>query len=178
MPLGSESTLGLAGPNGTPLIGELPAPADPAGGVSCAKACAGKIRLPSAKARTSAELRDIRVSPGAVPSTMIQGARSRKEGSPVFSPSSRPQKRGGPQDHAMSASPPKADIRVHYLEACFVPSRRHPISDASSHSAAGLISCNLSLAASRRSISLRFLTLAVAAPAHHHWCQFFIAARW
>ena len=36
MPLGSESTLGLAGPNGTPLIGELPAPADPAGGVSCA----------------------------------------------------------------------------------------------------------------------------------------------
>jgi hypothetical protein len=57
--------------NGTPLIAELPAPADPAGGVSCAKACAGKIRLPSAKARTSAELRDIRVSPGAVPSTMI-----------------------------------------------------------------------------------------------------------
>src|SRR5258708_34031053 len=78
MPLGSESTLGLAGPNGTPLIAELPAPADPAGGVSCAKACAGKIRLPSAKARTSAELRDIQVSPGAVPSTMIQGARSRK----------------------------------------------------------------------------------------------------
>ena len=71
MPLGSESTLGLAGPNGTPLIAELPAPADPAGGVSCAKARAGKIRLPSAKARTSAELRDIRVSPGAVPSTMI-----------------------------------------------------------------------------------------------------------
>jgi hypothetical protein len=64
MPLGSESTLGLAGPNGTPLIGELPAPADPAGGVSCAKACAGTIRLPSAKARTSAELRDIQVSPG------------------------------------------------------------------------------------------------------------------
>jgi hypothetical protein len=59
MPLGSESTLGLAGPNGTPLIAELPAPADPAGGVSCAKACAGTIRLPSAKARTSAELRDI-----------------------------------------------------------------------------------------------------------------------
>ena len=77
MPLGSESTLGLAGPNGTPLIAELPAPADPAGGVSCAKVRAGKIRLPSAKARTSAELRDIRVSPGTVPSTMIQGARSR-----------------------------------------------------------------------------------------------------
>ena len=63
MPLGSESTLGLAGPNGTPLIAELPAPADPAGGVNCAKACAGKIRLPSVKARTSAELRDIQVSP-------------------------------------------------------------------------------------------------------------------
>jgi hypothetical protein len=31
MPLGSASTLGLAGPNGTPLIAELPAPADPAG---------------------------------------------------------------------------------------------------------------------------------------------------
>jgi len=61
----------LAGPNGTPLIGELPAPADPAGGVNCAKACAGKIRLPSAKAKTSAELLDIRVSPEAVPSTMI-----------------------------------------------------------------------------------------------------------
>jgi len=62
MPLGSESTLGLAGPNGTPLIAELPAPADPAGGVSCAKACAGTIRLASAKARTRAKLRDIRVS--------------------------------------------------------------------------------------------------------------------
>jgi hypothetical protein len=85
MPLGSESTLGLAGPNGTPLIAELPAPADPAGGVSCAKAGAGKIRLPSAKTRASAELRDIRVSPWAVPSTMIQDPRPRKEGSPIFS---------------------------------------------------------------------------------------------
>ena len=66
MPLGSESTLGLAGPNGTPLIGELPAPADPAGGVSCAKACPGTFRLPSAKARTSAEWRNIRFPPGAV----------------------------------------------------------------------------------------------------------------
>jgi hypothetical protein len=27
-------------------------------------------------------------------------------------------------------------------------------------------------------VPLRFLTLAVAAPAHHHWCQFFIAAGW
>jgi hypothetical protein len=81
MPLGSESTLGLAGPNGMPLIAELPAPADPAGGVNCARDCAGKIRLPSAKARTRAELRDIRVFPRAVPSTKILGARSRKEGS-------------------------------------------------------------------------------------------------
>ena len=36
VPLGSLSTLGLAGPNGTPLIGVLPAPAVPAGGTSCA----------------------------------------------------------------------------------------------------------------------------------------------
>jgi hypothetical protein len=33
-PLGSESALGLAGPNGTPLMAVLPAPAVPAGGVS------------------------------------------------------------------------------------------------------------------------------------------------
>jgi hypothetical protein len=59
MPLGSERTLGLAGPNGTPLIGELPAPADPAGGVSCAKACPGRYKLPST-ARTSTVMRDIR----------------------------------------------------------------------------------------------------------------------
>ena len=61
MPLGSERTLGLAGPNGTPLIGELPAPADPAGGVSCAKACPGRYKLPST-ARTSTVMRDIRPS--------------------------------------------------------------------------------------------------------------------
>ncbi len=42
MPLGSESALGFAGPYGTPLIGAMPAPADPAGGVSCAKACTMK----------------------------------------------------------------------------------------------------------------------------------------
>ena len=36
MPEGSESTLGFAGPNGTPEIAELPTPADPAGGVNCA----------------------------------------------------------------------------------------------------------------------------------------------
>src|ERR1700726_707540 len=59
MPLGSESTLGLAGPNGTPLIAELPAPADPAGGVSCAYALAGTAKLPSKRMRTSGELRDI-----------------------------------------------------------------------------------------------------------------------
>src|SRR5712672_3516225 len=58
MPLGSERTLGLAGPYGTPLIGELPAPADPAGGVSCAKACPGRYKLPST-ARASAVMRDI-----------------------------------------------------------------------------------------------------------------------
>jgi hypothetical protein len=61
MPLGSERALGLAGPYGTPLIGALPAPADPAGGVSCAKACPGRYRLPST-ARTSAVIRDIRLS--------------------------------------------------------------------------------------------------------------------
>jgi hypothetical protein len=61
MPLGSERTLGLAGPNGTPLIAELPAPADPAGGVSCAKACPCRYKLPST-ARASAVMRDIRPS--------------------------------------------------------------------------------------------------------------------
>ena len=61
MPLGSERTLGLAGPYGTPLIAELPAPADPAGGVSCAKTCPGRYKLPST-ARTSAVIRDIRPS--------------------------------------------------------------------------------------------------------------------
>jgi hypothetical protein len=59
MPLGSLSALGLAGPNGTPLIGVLPAPADPAGGVSCANALAGAIKLPSNSTRTSIKLRDI-----------------------------------------------------------------------------------------------------------------------
>jgi hypothetical protein len=60
MPLGSESDLGLAGPYGTPLIAEGPAPADPAGGVSCAKARPWTLRLPST-ARTSAEVRNIGV---------------------------------------------------------------------------------------------------------------------
>jgi hypothetical protein len=59
MPLGSLSTLGLAGPNGTPLIGELPAPADPAGGVSCAYALPGATKLPSSRTITSTELRNI-----------------------------------------------------------------------------------------------------------------------
>ena len=58
MPLGSESALGLAGPNGTPEIGLFPAPAEPAGGVSCADAVVGAVR-PSATRRTSAGLRDI-----------------------------------------------------------------------------------------------------------------------
>src|SRR5215475_12008078 len=61
MPLGSESALGLAGPKGTPLIAELPAPADPAGGVNCAKASAGRYKLPSTT-RTSTVMRDIRSS--------------------------------------------------------------------------------------------------------------------
>jgi len=62
MPLGSESDLGLAGPYGTPLTAEGPAPADPAGGVSCAKARPWTLRLPST-ARTSAEVRNIGVPP-------------------------------------------------------------------------------------------------------------------
>jgi hypothetical protein len=49
----------LAGPNGTPLIGELPAPADPAGGVSCAYARPGAIIAPSSRTRMNTELRDI-----------------------------------------------------------------------------------------------------------------------
>jgi hypothetical protein len=63
MPLGSERPLGLAGPYGTPLIGELPAPADPAGGVSCAEACLGRHK-PLSTARTSAVMRNMRNSPG------------------------------------------------------------------------------------------------------------------
>jgi len=62
MPLGSESALGLAGPNGTPDIDELPAPAEPAGGVNCANALAGATRASAVK-RTSAGLQDIEVSP-------------------------------------------------------------------------------------------------------------------
>ena len=73
MPLGSESALGLAVPNGTPDIGELPAPAEPAGGVNCANAVAGTIRASAVK-RTSAGLRDIEVSPGGT--TIMWCARS------------------------------------------------------------------------------------------------------
>jgi hypothetical protein len=46
----------LAGPNGTPLIGALPAPADPAGGVSCAYALFDATKPPSSRTRTSTEL--------------------------------------------------------------------------------------------------------------------------
>ena len=60
MPLGSPTTLGLAGPYGMPLIAELPAPADPAGGGNCAHALAGNMRLPSSRMRTSAEWLDIK----------------------------------------------------------------------------------------------------------------------
>jgi hypothetical protein len=59
MPLGSLSTRGLAGPNGTPLIGELPAPAEPAGGVSCAYALGGVAKVPSSRAIARAQWRDI-----------------------------------------------------------------------------------------------------------------------
>jgi hypothetical protein len=74
MPLGSLSTLGLAGPNGTALIGELPAPADPAGGVSWAYALPGATRPPSSRTRTSTELRNIDLS-GAASLTIMWGPR-------------------------------------------------------------------------------------------------------
>jgi hypothetical protein len=64
MPLGSLSTLGLAGPEGMPLIAELPAPADPAGGVSCAYAVTGATRPPSSRMRASTEWRDMESFPG------------------------------------------------------------------------------------------------------------------
>src|SRR5438034_487791 len=75
MPLGSDSALGLAGPNGTPDIAELPAPAEPAGGVNCANALAG-VTNASATKRTGAGLRDIEVSPGGPHPTIMWGARS------------------------------------------------------------------------------------------------------
>src|SRR3954452_2230578 len=75
MPLGSESARGLAGPNGTPDIDELPAPAEPAGGVNCANALAGAIRA-KATNRTSTGLRDIEDSPGGAHPTIMWGARS------------------------------------------------------------------------------------------------------
>jgi hypothetical protein len=55
IPLGSPITLGFAGPYGIPLIAELPAPADPAGGGNCASAQPGAIALPSNTKPTSAE---------------------------------------------------------------------------------------------------------------------------
>jgi hypothetical protein len=42
-----------------PLIAELPAPAEPAGGGNCANALPGTIRLASIAKRTSAEWPDI-----------------------------------------------------------------------------------------------------------------------
>jgi hypothetical protein len=83
MPLGSESALGLAGPNGTPDIDELPAPAEPAGGVNCANALTGAIRTSAVK-RTSAGLRDIEISPGSHHATIIWRARSLASSSSVF----------------------------------------------------------------------------------------------
>src|ERR1700753_1881954 len=62
MPLGSDALLGLAGPEGTPPLGALPAPADPAGGSACAKACdetsPGRTRQPNT-ARANAIMRVI-----------------------------------------------------------------------------------------------------------------------
>jgi hypothetical protein len=75
MPLGSESALGLAGPKGTPDIDELPAPAEPAGGVNCANAFAGTIKA-SATKRTSAGLLDIEGLSGRYLSTTMWWARS------------------------------------------------------------------------------------------------------
>ena len=63
MPLGSDSDLGLAGPYGTPDIAELPAPAEPAGGVNCANAPVGATRADATR-RRSAGLRTIGSSPG------------------------------------------------------------------------------------------------------------------
>jgi hypothetical protein len=63
MPLGSDSTLGLAGPAGMPEIAELPAPAEPAGGTNCAKAqdASGPADINEiAMAPTSAEVLIIR----------------------------------------------------------------------------------------------------------------------
>jgi hypothetical protein len=75
MPLGSESALGLAGPNGTPDIAELPAPAEPAGGVNWANALAGTIKA-SATKRTSVGLLDIEISPEGTHATIMWRARS------------------------------------------------------------------------------------------------------
>src|SRR5579871_649174 len=61
IPLGSEALLGLAGPYGTPLIAEGPAPADPAGGVIWAMACPDQTRLPST-ASASVRIPDIEAS--------------------------------------------------------------------------------------------------------------------
>jgi hypothetical protein len=60
-PLRSEGGLGFAGPYGMPLMGARPAPAVPAGGVSCAKTCPVKYGLTST-ATTSGMMRDIWLS--------------------------------------------------------------------------------------------------------------------
>jgi len=62
MPLGSDSTLGLAGPVGMPDTAELPAPAEPAGGTHCATATDTSGPAASngiAMRPTSAAVRDI-----------------------------------------------------------------------------------------------------------------------
>src|SRR4051794_41675813 len=84
MPLGSESARGLAGPNGTPDIAELPAPAEPAGGVNCANALVGATRASPAK-RTSDGLRNIEVSPRGTHATIMWRAGSLSSRAPASS---------------------------------------------------------------------------------------------
>jgi hypothetical protein len=62
IPLGSDSTAGLAGPLGMPEMAELPAPAEPAGGTNCANAsdASGPANVSAtAMAQASAGVRDI-----------------------------------------------------------------------------------------------------------------------
>src|SRR4029077_19637706 len=63
IPLGSLSTLGLAGPNGTPLIAELPAPAAPACG-TCADALTDTVAPAISSTSANTDLQGIAVPPG------------------------------------------------------------------------------------------------------------------
>jgi hypothetical protein len=61
MPLGSYTVGLLAGPAGMPEIDELPAPAEPAGGVSCARDGTDEKKIRRPRVRTAA-LRTIEIS--------------------------------------------------------------------------------------------------------------------